>query len=555
MTTDTFTSAPEQWVAELLQSYTGPSVCPAELLCDRHPAERTAFTVLAPDLTPTVVTYGELREQSERFAAALAELGVQPGDRVATLMGKSVEQLVAVLGIWRAGAVHVPLFTAFAAPAIAMRLSGSNAVAVVTDETQRPKLSEAATMSAGAPWRVIVAGATDQPDDLRFDDLLAAHEPRRAAAVLDGDAPLVQLYTSGTTGRPKAVVVPVRAFAAFHAYMELGLDARPDDVFWNAADPGWAYGHYFGIVGPLLLGLSSIWVAGGFSADLTWQVLGRFGVSNFAAAPTVYRGLRAAQSTQQVRLRCASAAGEPLTPDVNEWAPGALGVAVHDHFGQTEAGMIINNHHAAQLRRPLKPGSMGCAMPGWTAIILRDDADEPAAPGQPGRVAVDLPRSPLAWFTGYLDDPERSRSKMSDDGRWYLTGDTGRLDEDGYFRFVSRDDDVILMAGYRIGPFDVESVLVSHPAVAEAAVVAAPDALRGEVLEAHVVLAGPNEPSDALAAELQQLVKERYAAHAYPRAVHFVPSLPKTPSGKVQRFLLRQQAPAPAGRDAHTGGE
>ena len=546
------TSPAERRVLDLCKEYDG-AISLAQLLCDRHPPERTAFTIVGPDLTPAAITYGALRQWSERFAAGLSELGVGRGDRVATLMGKGVHQLVAVLAVWRLGAVHVPLFTAFAAPAIAMRLRGSGAAVVVTDETQRPKLAE---VDAGdASWRVVVAGTRFADGDLLFDDLLAASGNEGDPAVLAADDPFIQLYTSGTTGSPKAVAVPVRALASFHAYMELGLDARPDDVFWNAADPGWAYGHYFGIVGPLLCGLSSIWLTGGFSADQTWQVLERFGVTNFAAAPTVYRGLRAAQTTQRVTLRCASAAGEPLTPDINEWAPGALGVPVHDHFGQTEAGMVILNAHAPELARPLRPGSMGRALPGWAVTVLRDDADEPAEPGDIGRVAVDLPSSPLAWFGGYLDDVERSRSKFSTDGRYYLTGDTGRVDGDGCFRFVARDDDVIIMAGYRIGPFDVESVLVTHPAVAEAAVVAAPDELRGEVLEAHVVLNSSHEPGDILAEELKQLVKQQYAAHAYPRAVHFVPELPKTPSGKVQRFRLRRSAEPRMTADNRSGSE
>ncbi len=553
MSTGTAAVAAEQRVLDLCGEYSGSSIRLAHLLCDRHPSERTAFTVVGPDLTPTEVTYGDLRKWSECFSAGLAELGVGPGDRVATLMGKGVHQLVAVLAAWRLGAVHVPLFTAFAAPAIAMRLRGSGATVVVTDEVQRPKLAE--VDAADAPWRIVVAGNRLVDGDLVFDDLLETSGTGTAPAVLTGDNPFIQLYTSGTTGSPKAVVVPVRALASFHVYMELGLDARSDDVFWNAADPGWAYGHYFGIVGPLLLGLSSVWLTGGFSADQTWQVLKRFGITNFAAAPTVYRGLRAAQTTQRVTLRCASAAGEPLTPDINGWAPGALGVAVHDHFGQTEAGMVILNAHAPALARPLRPGAMGQALPGWAVTVLRDDADAPAPHGASGRVAVELPRSPLAWFDGYLDDVERSRSKFSADGRFYLTGDTGQVDEDGCFRFVARDDDVIIMAGYRIGPFDVESVLVTHPAVAEAAVVAAPDELRGEVLEAHVVLTASYEPGDVLAEELKQLVKHRYAAHAYPRAVHFVPELPKTPSGKVQRFRLRRAADSPLATDSRSGSE
>jgi acetyl-CoA synthetase len=229
---------------------------------------------------------------------------------------------------------------------------------------------------------------------------------------------------------------------------------------------------------------------------------------------------------------------------VNDWAVDALGVPVHDHYGQTESGMLVNNHHHPVLRRPLEPGSMGSAMPGWSVHVLYEDRDDVAPAGTLGRIAVDVPASPLAWFTGYPDAPDRSAEKFSADRRWYLTGDSGRLGPDGYFRFSSRDDDVIIMAGYRIGPFDVESVLATHPQIAECAVIAAPDPVRGEVLEAYAVLRDPDAACGALEGELQRLVKTRFAAHAYPRAVHFVDALPKTPSGKIQRFVLRDRRTA-----------
>jgi len=204
-------------------------------------------------------------------------------------------------------------------------------------------------------------------------------------------------------------------------------------------------------------------------------------------------------------------------------------------------GWWINNHHHGTLRRALKLGSMGRSMPGWKAVILTPDRNDVAVVGETGRVAVDLRNSPLAWFGGYVDDPAAGSEKFSADGRWYFTGDTGRVDADGDYYFCARDDDVIIMAGYRIGPFEVESVLVTHPAVSECAVVAAPDAIRGEVVTAVVVLRAGCKASDELTSELQEWVKKGYAAHAYPRRVYYVNSLPKTLSGKIQRFILRQQ--------------
>jgi acetyl-CoA synthetase len=353
---------------------------------------------------------------------------------------------------------------------------------------------------------------------------------------------MVHIFTSGTTGTPKGVVLPAFGLAAVHAYLEFGLEVRDDDVYWCAADPGWAYGLYYAIIGPLALGVRSLLLDAPSSPHLIWETLSRYGVTNFAAAPTVYRTLRAAAADRpELELRRASSAGEPLTPDVNEWATRDLGIAVHDHYGQTEAGMLINNHHHPDLARPLKAGSMGRTMPGWSVEVLDVDRDEPAAPGTVGRIAVDWPASALAWFHGYYEAPEATASKFSADGRWYYTGDTASIDSDGDFHFTSRDDDIIIMAGYRIGPFEVESVLNGHPAVLESAAIAVPDEIRGELLEAHVVLNAGYDASPELEVELQQLVKQKLAAHAYPRHVLFAETLPKTPSGKIQRFVIRDQ--------------
>ncbi|WP_106400181.1 AMP-binding protein [Actinocorallia populi] len=532
-------------VEELLALYGSPRACAAELLCDRHPAEAVAFTVVNADLSFEDLTYGRLRHDSARFAAALAGLGVEPGDAVATLMGKSADLVVALLGIWRRGAVHIPLFTAFAPSAIALRLDAGKAKVVVVDSGQLPKLAPGEDIPAEAPWETIVAGE-GTADGFSFGRLLELYggdEPSAAPAVMGGDAPLVQLFTSGTTGTPKGVPVPVKALASFHAYLEYGLDVRPEDVFWNAADPGWAYGLYYGILAPLAAGRRNLLLSAGFSPELTWKVLQEFGVTNFTSAPTVYRSLRAsdAPAPEGIRLRRASSAGEPLTPEVNAWSREVLGTAVRDHYGQTEHGMVIADAWADGLRTDVPAGSMGRALPGWSAEVLHDDRDEPAGPGVLGRVALNVAESPLMWFHGYVDAPGKTAERFTPDGRWYLTGDAGTRDEDGFFRFSSRDDDIIIMAGYRIGPFDVESVLVQHESVIEAAAIGVPDTLRGEVLEAYVVLRPGTPPADALVRELQQLVKTRFAAHAYPRAVHFIDALPKTPSGKVQRFVLRKQ--------------
>ena len=275
--------AVDRRVAELVAEYGSPDASPGILLCDRHRADAVAFTVVEPDLSSRDLTFGELGELSARFAARLADLGVGPGDAVATLMGKSADLVVALLGIWRRGAVHVPLFTAFAPPAIAFRLAGSGAKVVVADEDQRAKLDPVGGMPAEPPWRIVSGGR--RPGDVPLAEMMTADAADVGAPAKVGAAtPLVLIFTSGTTGAPKGVPVPVRALAGICCYMEYGLDVQPGDVYWNAADPGWAYGLYYAILGPLAAGIRSILLHAGFSPALTWQVLQRFGVTNFAAA-------------------------------------------------------------------------------------------------------------------------------------------------------------------------------------------------------------------------------------------------------------------------------
>jgi acetyl-CoA synthetase len=508
---DTITATIASW----RETYADPAADAAWLLCDRHDPEALAFTLVSgDDLAGRDLTYGELAARSRRMAAVLAQQGVGRGKRVAVLMGKRVDLVVTLVAIWRLGAVHVPLFTAFATPAIEMRIRSSAVEVVVTEPSQRAKL-------AGLDGLTVLEAGPD------LDALVDAAEPVAENVAVGGEGQLVELYTSGTTGTPKAVPVPVRALAAFTSYMHYGLDVRADDVFWNAADPGWAYGLYYGVMGPLVTGRRNLLLDAGFTPDTTFGVLARHGVTNFAGAPTMYRAMRRTEVPPGVRLRRASSAGEPLTPDVITWAEQALGTEVRDHYGQTEQGMAIVNGWHDDVRRPLEPGSMGVELPGFRAGVVD------------GQIAL-ATDSPLMWFTGYLDAPEKTAERFTPDHTWYLTADIGTVDEEGYYFFTARDDDVILAAGYRIGPFDVESVLITHPLVADVAVVGAPDEVRGEVVAAYVVLEPGAEPGPDFEAELQQLVRTKYSAHAYPRQVHVVDALPKTPSGKVQRYLLRR---------------
>jgi acetyl-CoA synthetase len=522
--------------------HTGPSVSVADLLCDRHATSPDRLALRYEDAAGTASAhpFAEMRDRSARFASVLGAMGVAKGDRVATLLPKSPELMIATLAIWRLGAIHVPLFTAFGPQAISFRTEDSGTRVVITDTANRPKL-------AGMGLRVVTVegqdGAPGEPGDLPFQSSIAAAEPLAEAATVSGDDLFILIYTSGTTGHPKGVEVPVRALTAFAAYMRFGLDVRDDDVFWNIADPGWAYGLYYALVGPLLLGLPTLFINAPFSVEGTLNIIRRYGVTNFAAAPTVYRAMRAAgieNASTSLPLRVLSSAGEPLNPDVIAWAERTFGVPIHDQYGQTEHGMMIINHNTPALRLPLRPGSMGVQMPGFRAVIVDDEGTE-RGPGEEGQIGLDIPRSPLYWFRGYYNAREWSDKRIVA-GRYYLSGDAASRDADDFFYFTGRADDIISSAGYRIGPFEVESALMQHPAVAEAAAVGKPDELRGEVVTAFVVLKAGHAPSDELAADLSQSVKTNLSAHAYPRTITFVDQLPKTPSGKVQRFLLRQQA-------------
>ena len=437
-------------VAELTAEFSAPVLNVAWLLCDRHPADHVAFTVVDGDGEPSTLFFGELAADSHRYARALQGLGVSPGDRVATLMGKSTDLVTVILAIWRLGAVYVPLFTAFAPQAIALRLEGSGAHVVVVDPDQRHKLDPGPDMPHDPARRIVVTGTAASRGDASLADLVAAAPPEPVPAVTtSGDGPLVHMFTSGTTGKPKGVIHPASYIAGWQVYLEYALGVTRDSSYWCAADPGWAYGLCSAIVAPLAAGIPSLLLSGGFSAETTWRTLMDHSVTDFTAAPTVYRGLRASPVPvpQGLRLERASSAGEPLTPEVNEWAGATLGVAVHDHFGQTEVGMPLANPHHPELARPLKAGSMGLPLPGWSVTVLAEDKDEPAGPGVLGRVAIDVAGSPLMTFHGY-QLPGQSDAKFTPDGRYYLTGDAGRVDADGDFFFSSRDDDVIIMAGY-----------------------------------------------------------------------------------------------------------
>lgn len=497
--------------------------------CDRYVGNGRVALVWANEQGQRAeYTFGELCDRSAQVANALTQHGVQPGDRVSGLLPRIPDLVTLILGTMRAGAVYQPLFTAFGPGAIEQRLRTSMAKVVVTDQPNRSKLdglSETPT--------ILTIGADGEDFRAEVDRQSIEFAP----VMRTGDDPMLLMSTSGTTGLPKGVPVSLNSLLSMRMYMELGLDLRDEDVYWNIADPGWAYGLFYAVIGPLLLGHQTTFYDGAFSVESMVALIDELAVTNLAGAPTAYRMLIAAGpeavSSISGQLRVVSSAGEPLNPEIMRWFDEHLNCPVFDQYGQTETGMMLANHHG--LRHQVRPGSAGFPMPGYTLAVVDDEA-HPVPPGTEGILAVRVDESPLFFFPGYLNHDGEGWING-----YYLTGDTVEGNPDGSMNFVGRSDDVISSAGYRIGPFDVESSLIEHAAVAESAVIGKPDLDRGEIVKAFVVLHPGHIGGDALRIELTEHVRNRLGKHAFPREIEFLDELPKTPSGKIQRFLLRQR--------------
>lgn len=499
-------------IASLRATYASDTLCLAHALCDRHPPARMAYVTVDGDLRRQEYSYAELAARSRKLATVLAARGVGRGSRVGVLLGKTPLVPVLLVALCRLGAVYVPLFTAFGAPSIASRVTASGAQLVVSGAADAAKLE-------GLDVSVLIA-------DAALEAAMDAAEPATQDEVVGANGVFVQIYTSGTTGAPKGLALPGFALAGITSYMKYGFHLRADDLFWNGADPGWAYGLFDGVIGALAVGVPFVLCNEPFSSVMVARVIGAAGVTNFAWAPSVYRALKRDEVRLASPLRCASSAGEPLTPDILAWAEAGLGCTVRDHWGQTEIGMAVVNSWDPRLRAPVQAGSMGQAMPGFEVGAVN------------GVIAINMARSPLMWFRQYVDAPDKTAERFTADGRWYLSGDVGRHDGCNFF-FSARVDDLIIASGYRISPFDIESIIAAAPGVAEVAVVGRrqPGAVSGEIIEAFVVPRGDLGPAP-LTARLQEMVRTDYGKHGYPRAVHYVRELPKTESGKIECNVL-----------------
>ena len=535
----------------------GPGLNIAHEAVDRHVDEgrgdQGAIRWGAADGSTTTITYAQLRQETSLFAHVLESLGVRRGECVVSLLGRQHEQYVVCLGTLKAGAVFSPLFSSFGPDPVRERLLRSRAPVLVTTETlYRRKI---APQRAELPYlrHVVLVGRHhgDDTDDglVDFDAAMAGRSTEYDVAPTEPSDPALLHFTSGTTGLPKGAVHVHDAVVAHRVTAELALDLRPGDVFWCTADPGWVTGTSYGIIAPLTIGATLVSYAGEFEAASWYRILAEQHVTVWYTAPTALRmlmryGMDVPRGYDLSALRHVASVGEALNPEVVRWGQEALGLPIHDNWWQTETGAIMVSNYPGM---PIRPGSMGRPMPGVEVSTLALGADgrarvedgrvTPAGVGESGELAVRA-----GWpsmFRAYLDDEERYQACFADG--WYLSGDLASLDADGYLWFVGRADDVIKSAGHLIGPFEVESALLEHPAVVEAGVIGMPDELAGELVRAYVTIGASATADEALRLDLVAFARRRLGGLA-PKEILFDEHLPHNSSGKVMRRVLKARA-------------
>ncbi len=503
---------------------------------DRHPRDAVALVDCGAD-PPRDYTFGQLSDLSNRLGNALRHLGVGAGDPVGIVLPQRVETGIAHLAIYKLGAIAIPMSGLFGPQALRYRLGDSGSKAVITDRAHVDAIQDAATDILDLQV-IVVDGPVASPYHsfwALIDDGSADLETARTGP----DTPALLIYTSGTTGAPKGALHGHRVLLGHLPGFQLSHNffPQPDDRFWTPADWAW--------IGGLMDALMPSWYFGRpvvasarqrFDPEWALRLIESQEVRNVFLPPTVLKMMRQTQTHGSPQaLRSVMCGGESLGEEMLDWAREHLGVTVNEIYGQTEANYVIGN--SAEVW-DVRAGSMGRAYPGHDVTVLAGDGA--AAPtGEVGEIAVRA-GDPVA-FLEYWGRPDATRAKYTPEGDWLRTGDLGRLDEDGYFWFESRQDDVINSAGYRIGPAEIEECLLQHPTVAMAAAIGVPDPVRGEVVKAFIQLAPGNSASEALEAEIQHLVRTRLAAYEYPRQIEFVTSLPLTTTGKIQRRVLRER--------------
>ena len=493
-------------------------------VCDKHDPDRLAMVWEDWEGNERRVSFGELQELSNRFANVLEAVGVERGDRVATLLPSLPETAAVFLGTYKRGAILLSMSVLYGDEGIVHRLRDSGARLVVTDVANRDRIPD------GLAERVLVMGDDFEP---AMDDASPDYEPVDTSA----DDPAQLYYSSGTTGLAKGILHAHRYLLA-HEEFEFCHDVRDGELFHGSGEWAWAAG-ICPLLGPWRYGAVALVQArkGGYDPEDHLRFLSKHGVENIFTTPTALRAMTGVEDAggryplERVRIVCS--AGEPLNPEVIRWFRDQFGVTVLDYYGLTESYPLCGNFPTVEVRE----GSMGLPMPGWEVAILDED-EQPLPAGERGEICLRA-RSNPHYPIGYWNRPEDTEEVFG--GDWFHTKDAATMDEDGYVWYAGRADDVIISAGYRIGPFEVESACVEHAAVKEAAAVASPDERRGDIVKAFIVLAAGHEPSDELAQEIKTHVRERHSAYAYPREIEFVDDLPKTLTGKIRRVELREQ--------------
>ncbi|GBD43122.1 Acetyl-coenzyme A synthetase [bacterium HR40] len=483
-----------------------------------------------------VWSFDRVAELSRRAANLFAAHGIGRGDRLAILLGQRIETLIAHLGAWRIGAITVPLFSLFGPDALAFRLRDSGARLVISDRAGCEKIAAIRDGLCELSRIFCVDGPVEDAED--FHAALARASDRPPQVATGAEDPALIIYTSGTTGAPKGALHAHRVLLGHLPGVQMPHEffPQPGDRFWTPADWAWIGGLLDVLLPSLFFGVPVVaWRAAKFDPEAAVAVMAREGIRNVFMPPTALRLMRRAgvdPYAAGVRLRTVGSGGESLGADMLEWGRARLGVTINEFYGQTEANLLVSN--MAGLIAP-RPGSMGMAVPGHEVAVLGPDGT-PLPPGETGVIAVRRPDPVM--FLGYWRNPEATATKFA--GDWMLTGDLGRRDEEGWFTYLGREDDLINSAGYRIGPTEVETVLARHPAVALCAVIGVPDPVRGEIVKAYIVPQPGVVPDEALADSIRAFVRERLAAHAYPRSIAFVEDLPRTATGKIRRAELRE---------------
>jgi acetyl-CoA synthetase len=484
-------------------------------------------------------TFEEMVKGANKAANGLRALGVEKGDRVFVFLERIPECYFTVFGALKLGAIIGPLFSAFGPDAVKDRLADSEAKVLVTSSDLWAKVKDIrADLPALETVVLVTRRAPAEPGDgvVLWDEAIAGQSGEFETVHTDPEDYSVMHYTSGTTGKPKGAVHVHNAIVGQYATGKYVLDIHDDDVFWCTADPGWVTGTSYGMFAPWSNGATNLVYEGGFSAGHWYSLIQKYKVTVWYSAPTAIRMLMKAGDEVPARhdlssLRYTMSVGEPLNPEAVVWSEKVLGLPFHDNWWQTETGAImVANYPIMEIR----PGSMGRPFPGIEPAIIDDDGNE-LPPGDEGNLAV-KPGWP-SMFRTYWRREEMYNSKFING--WYITGDRARMDADGYFWFVGRADDVINTAGHLVGPFEVESALIEHPAVAEAGVIGKPDPVAMEVVKAFVALKDGYEPTEKLRRELLQFSRKKLGAGVAPREIEFIASLPKTRSGKIMRRLLK----------------